>query len=403
MLRTAAETVAFHRDPLGVLKRLRAREGPVFTIDLAVLGPVVVVADPAAIGPLMAADPDRAHAGEARRRVLPFASDRSMFGADGEQHARTRRHIADAFAAPRIAGLRGDMARIAEEHAARWPRGRPFRLLPRVRTLIDAFFVRHVLGVRDEERARLAVLALRRMLQSPGNPPMPLPGPGNQTLERPVSALFAWRAGPLRAVLGQEIDARRARPEGDDVIGHLVRSAPEQDAAAMTDELLSVIMAAQEPPSVAVTRLLERAARGADIADEGVVRETLRLTPPALGVLRTLTEPMEVAGRQIPAGAVTMLPIPLLQRDPAAFPEPDAFRPERWADGAREDCFLPFGGGARRCVGEALAQAYFGAIAPVLAGTLALKPLSRAPERMVVRATTLVPQRSGLVTARARS
>jgi hypothetical protein len=46
---TLVETVAFHRDALGVLTRLRARHGPVFTLNLAVVGPVVVVADPSAV------------------------------------------------------------------------------------------------------------------------------------------------------------------------------------------------------------------------------------------------------------------------------------------------------------------------------------------------------------------
>jgi cytochrome P450 len=95
-----------------------------------------------------------------------------------------------------------------------------------------------------------------------------------------------------------------------------------------------------------------------------------------------------------------MLPIPLLHREPAAFPAPDEFRPARWSQGAaREHLFIPFGGGARRCVGEALAQAYFAAVASTIARAVALRPVSREPERMVVRATTLVPQRSGLVTA----
>src|SRR5215217_8763206 len=93
----AVQTVAFHRDPLGVLRRSRSRYGPVFTLRLAVVGPVVVVADAAMVEPLLAADPGGARAGEARRRVLPVASPSSVFGADGGQHRAARERIVAAF------------------------------------------------------------------------------------------------------------------------------------------------------------------------------------------------------------------------------------------------------------------------------------------------------------------
>jgi cytochrome P450 len=297
------------------------------------------------------------------------------------------------------------MALLAESHAARWPRGRPFRLLPRIRTLIDDIFVRHILAVADEERATALVLALRRMLLSGGNPPVPLPGPGNDTLERPAQVLFGRRSAPLRKLLGEAIDARRGHAgDGGDVIGTLLSQAPELPAAAMVDKLLAVLMAAQEPPSVAVTWLLDRHAREpeADPADDAFVRETLRLHPPALGILRKLTAPVDLGGHALPAGAWTALAIPLIHRDSAAFPDPDAFRPARWRDGAAEERrFVPFGGGTRRCIGAALAETYFAAVVPPIAASVRLRPVARRrPERMVVRATTLVPQRSALVIAR---
>jgi cytochrome P450 family 135 len=164
---------------------------------------------------------------------------------------------------------------------------------------------------------------------------------------------------------------------------------------------------------VALTRLLDRLARGGDALIEryagddaerdAIVRETLRLTPPAVGGLRRLAEPRAVAGHRLPAGVVTMVPIPLVHRDPRAFPEPDAFRPERWRDdgdgGAAAAAFLPFGDGARRCLGEHLAHAYFAAIVPAILRRVRLRALWPATERMVVRGTILVPHRSTPVAA----
>jgi cytochrome P450 family 135 len=175
------QTVAFHRDPLGVLRRSRSRYGPVFTLRLAVVGPVIVVADAAMLDRLLTVDPTSARAGEARRRVLPVASPSSVFGADGEQHRAARERILAAFTPEALSRHRAAMVSVTGQHIAGWPRGRPFRLLPRVRTLIDDIFVRHIVGVEEREHARALLLAIRRMLWTPGNPPLPIPGPGNET------------------------------------------------------------------------------------------------------------------------------------------------------------------------------------------------------------------------------
>ena len=128
--------------------------------------------------------------------------------------------------------------------------------------MIDEIFVRVVLGIHDPERARLLVLAVRRMLLSPGNPPLPLPGEGNDTLTGPSNALFAWRRAPVVKLLGEAVDARRRASFGaGDVIGALTRAAPSLETSEIVDELLPVIMAAQEPPSVALTWLLDRLGR----------------------------------------------------------------------------------------------------------------------------------------------
>jgi cytochrome P450 len=408
------QTVAFHRDPLGVLRRSRSRYGPVFTLRLAVVGPVVVAGDPAAARPLVTADPDSARAGEARRRMLPMASPRSAFGADGDRHRAARERIWPAFTAETVARHAAAMTGLAEEHVARWPRGRPFRLLPRVRTLIDEVFVRRIVGVEDRDRSRALVLAIRRMLWTPGNPPVPIPGPGNDTMTGPANILFAWRSAPVTKLLGDAIDRCRSGAgdaRGDTIIGALLRSAPDLSTPAMVDELLPVLMAGQEPPSVAVTRVLDRLAREPAVCDrflaaapeepyrDAVVREELRLHPPALAVLRRLTAPREVGGRLLEAGTTVAVPIPLVQRDPRAFAAPDEFRPQRWlGDAAPDRCFLPFGGGARRCIGEHLARAYLSAVVPAVIRRVALRPVGSRPERMVVRATTLVPHRGALVT-----
>jgi cytochrome P450 len=404
--------VAFHRDPLEFLRRQWKRFGDVFQIRLLTARPTFVVAEPQAVKDLLGADPERAHAGEGRRAVLPFAANRSVFGGDAEAHRAARARIAPAFAPEVINARRAAMVQIAERQAAGWPTGRPFRLLSRMRTLCDEIFVRLVLGVRDEQLAIYLTKAIGRMLRTPGNPPVTLPGKGDGLLGEVGNVLFEQRQAPVVAALSAAVEARRAEAtEEVDVLGCMVGDEAELTTEQIVDELMSLLMAAQEPPSIALTWLLDRLSRDRELAAtyleeprgpraDAIVRETLRLHPPASGSLRKLLAPMEVDGHELPAGGTVIAPASLVHRDPRGFRDPDRFEPERWlADITPSWPFFPFGGGARRCVGEPLALAEIETVVPAVLRKVTLSPLAEEPERMVQRATVLVPQRSLLVRA----
>jgi cytochrome P450 len=406
-----SQTVALHRDPLGYLRRQRSDFGDVFTLRLLTARPLFVVAAPVAVELLLDSDPARAHAGSARRAVLPFASPRSVFGGDGEQHQTARGRIAAAMSEQAMAHRRSRMAEIAARGASEWPQGRPVQLLSRVRTLCDEIFVRLVLGVRDEEIADDLIAAIGRMLRTPGNPPVTLPGKGDGLVGDVGQKLFERRQAPVVEQLSRAIEARRADPSEEvDVLGCMVSAAPALRTAEIVDELMSLLMAAQEPPSIALTWLLDRLARepelaarfradpGGELAD-AVVRETLRLQPPASGVLRRLRQPLEVGEWLLPSGATVLVPSTLVHRDPRTFSSPDEFEAERWrGDQAPDGPYFPFGGGARRCVGEPLAHAEIETVIPAILSAVGLHPLSTEPEPMVQRATVLVPKRSLLAT-----
>lgn len=399
-------TVRFGRDPLGVLTGCRRIYGEVFTLRLAFAGEAVVVVEPEAVAELLDADPERAGAGEARRAVLPVASARSVFGGDGEVHRRAHARLAAPFTAEAMAARETPMAALAERHIAAWPRRRPLQLLSRMRTLVDDVFVRLLLGVADGARAERLVDALGAMLRVPGNPPLPPPGEREGPLGAGVAALFERRRAPLRRELAAEIESRPAGGAGSgDVIDCLLGADPRPSLEEMLDEIETLLMAAQEPPSIALTWILDVLARRPGLAAgyleagpgsplrEAVLAESLRLRPPALAVLRRLREPLRVGKFELAAGTNTMVPLPLIHRDPRFFGQPEVFRPERWFGAAPPPVYLPFGGGARRCLGEALARAEAAAIVPAVLRALRLQPLWPRRERMVLRGTVLVPHR----------
>jgi cytochrome P450 family 135 len=161
-----AGTVAFHRDPLGFLRRCQRDFGDVFTIRLTTVGRVVVVCDPGAVQAMANRDPGPASAGQARRGVLPMASPLSIFGGDGAEHDAARERVAAAFAPRAIDRTSPAIGQLIVRHVAGWPRGRPTRLLPLMRRLADEIFVREVLGVNNARAGQLAQ-AIGRMLWTP--------------------------------------------------------------------------------------------------------------------------------------------------------------------------------------------------------------------------------------------
>jgi cytochrome P450 family 135 len=407
------QAVAYHRDPLGVLRRARARYGPVFTFRFPLKDPLVIVSAPEALSELLTSDPDRAHAGAARRLVLPQASPASPFGGDATAHETSRARMWPGFAPERISAIEPSIARLASNHAARWPIHRPFRLLEAMRRLCTDITVGLVLDVENPARRTALVSAIRRMLNVPGNPPLPLPGGHDGpdgAVGRAGDLLFGRRAAPVRDLLLQELRARRSKDEGrEDVLGAMLVSDPPIDDEAIVDQLLIVLMAAQEPPAIALTNVVYELAGRPTVAEQfltepgarrAIIAEVLRLRPSASAALRQLTEPMEIAGHVLSAGTVIACPSPLLHRDPIAFPDPDAFIPGRFNGGTPDGApYFPFGGGMRRCIGEALAEAEFRAVLPAVLERWRFRRVWPREERMVVRATVLVPHRSALVRA----
>jgi cytochrome P450 len=412
------QAVLFHRDPLGFVRRARARFGDVFTMRMALVhAPLVVFTDPRAIGQVVPADPSTAHTGEARRDILGIVPPPGILGADGDQHRTVRGRLAPFFTREALERHRDAMARIAERHVQDWPRGRPLQLFPRMRKITLEIFVRLLLGVRDEQRATALVGATRRMLRTGINPPLPPPGEGDGLLGVFGKALLNRRREPVDRLLTAEIEARRAggRPDASDVIGSLLRADPPLPADVVLDELVTLLMPAHESGPSGLTWVLDRLAREPDFADrfaeagdddprkDAFVRESLRLRPAVHSVVRRVIAPMEVIGQRLPPGVIATIPTVLVHRDPDAFPEPDAFRPDRFLSPSQADApDIPFGGGARRCLGEPLALTAIRSVLPVILRRVRLQPVSPEPERMVARGTAAVPHLGALAIASER-
>jgi len=312
------------------------------------------------------------------------------------------------------------MTRVAEEEVAAWPAGEPLSLSPRMQRLTLEIILRAVFGIREAERLdRLRVL-LTRMLEVTTKPSrfmvMALLGPDR------VEDLGVFRRvmAPVDELLLDEIRARRDDPavaERDDILSLLVQATHEDGSPMgdreLRDELLTLLVAGHETTATSLSWALERLLRhpaawdrlrdevaaGGEGYVDATVKETLRLRPVLPLVLRKLVEPMEIGGWQLPAGVSVAPCIYLVHRRPELYPEPHAFRPERFLGVAPGTyTWFPFGGGVRRCLGASFALFEMATLLKVVARRANLRAeRPERPERVRRRAIILSPESGAAV------
>jgi cytochrome P450 len=147
----------------------------------------------------------------------------------------------------------------------------------------------------------------------------------------------------------------------------------------------------------------ERAAVAAREDDEeylgALVKEVLRIRPPIpVAAGRVLTEPFAIGPHTIPAGTLVLIDAWGVHHDPELYPDPERFRPERFLAGAPEPyTWLPFGGGAHRCIGAALAELEIKVALATILRRVAIAPADRELAPPARRAVTMVPHGGGRI------
>ena len=415
--------VGFMVTPTRFLDACHARCGDWFTLRPARDRVLVVTADPAAVKQVFTGRPDLLHAGEGNVVLAPILGSGSTLLLDGAEHLRHRRLLLPPFHGERMRGYETLMAEVAERHVAAWPRRRRFAVLPSMQSITLEVIMRAVFGVDDRDRRELIGAPLRRLLDMVGSRRrvLLLALTAERTGPRSPWARFAAARDEADALLYDEIRARRADPDGasgDDIFS-LLLAARDEDGNALTDselrdELMTLLVAGHETTATALAWALECLVRRPSVLDrlideeragsgnylDAVIKETLRLRPVVPAVVRRLQAPMEIGGWQLPAGVHIAPSIYLLHRRPDLYPDPLAFRPERFLGpdppGTYE--WIPFGGGVRRCLGASFALFEMKVVLRTVLRSARLRstPRRRA-EGVTRRAITFAPSRGARI------
>jgi cytochrome P450 len=116
---------------------------------------------------------------------------------------------------------------------------------------------------------------------------------------------------------------------------------------------------------------------------ERVLTEAMRLYPPVYTMFRESVEPVELAGYELPAGSMVMLPQWGVHRDPRWYDDPEAFDPDRWLPERAAErprfAYFPFGGGSRSCIGRQFSLLEATLVLATIAGRYRLERIDEGP------------------------
>jgi cytochrome P450 len=383
----------------------------------------VVICDPQDIKQVFTADPAAFDVGMANTLLQPLLGKRSVTLLEEPEHIERRKLVLPRFHGEYLQHYSQIIGAIAREHVRGWPVGEPFALWPRMQEITLDVTMGVVFG--REERARLESLReqQRRFTRWLND-------------ERQLTGLALL--GPRW--LGARPSFRRMRAKvRDEAMAELHRRRAERQLGEENKDLLSVLMQARYddssplsdqdvadelvtllsdgPAATLITWAFERLLRhpsclaclqaethaGGHRYLEAVVKETLRLCPAVPLVLRRLRHPTDVGGYTLPAGVAVAPCIHLVHRRPDTYPRPLEFRPERFLDAPISAyAWIPFGGGARRCIAASLAQLEMTQVIQTVLSELELHPVDARSERATRSSIGFSPDQHGLVIATRR-
>jgi len=417
----AVNTALLVQRPLQSLLGWRERYGNAFTVPLLAFGTGVYVADPDAIRDMFTGDQSDLRAGEGNAPLGAVLGEKSVLILDGRDHLRQRRLLLPPFQGSAVQGFRTVIDDVANAEVDRWRAGDRFTMRDRMRALTFEVIVRAVFGVAEPERIERLRSALVAVLDTGVVFLLP------KWLQVDLGPRSPWGRVQRRlkiadALIYEEIARRRGEPDLDertDVLSLLLR-AQDEDGNPMTDlelrdELMTMLLAGHETTATGLAfafdllprnprvmaRLRDELDGGDDAYLDAVVTETLRIRPVIDAAARKLTKPRTIAGWDLPAGIRVYPAIAAVHHRPDLYPEPGEFRPERFLDRQAESySWLPFGGGIRRCIGAALAQAEMAEVIRAVVTRTEIEPTRAKPEPVVLRGITLVPRHGTPVVVR---
>ncbi len=419
----ALNTLALMARQRPYMERARRKYGPMYSIRVVGLGPLVIVSDPELVKQAFKADPKHLHAGT-QSPLRTILGRHSLLGIDEEEHMEQRKLLLPPFKGQRMQAYEELIAEIAAAEFDTWPDGQEITTADPFQRITLRAILRAVFGASGAHLTRLEELL----------PPWTDLGSRMATLvvaQKNLGPRSPWgRFLKLRAEIDRTLDALIAEAKADpaledraDVLAMMVQ-ATHTDGTPMTnpeirDQLVTMLAAGHETTAHTLSWAVERLTRHPDVlarlveevdAGEGkalrdaTIREVQRQRPVIAFAGRGVRQrPFELGGYRLPVGTRIGLAASLTHFDPELFPRPDVFDPDRFY-GKLPDTYswIPFGGGIRRCIGATFAHMEMDVVLRTLLERVELQPTSAPDEPWRFRGVAWTPGHGGKVVVHRR-
>ncbi|HZL49299.1 MAG TPA: cytochrome P450 [Solirubrobacteraceae bacterium] len=412
--------------PIAFMESCRRRFGDAFSVNfLGFERPMVMLSDPEAIRALYTAHEHGLPAGRSIA-LLPVMGPGSVLLLEGREHLARRKLMLPPFHGERMRSYEATVRAVTERELDSWPEDRPFALHPRMQAVTLEVILKAVFGVTDPARSELLRERLPLLLGETASPALQFRVLLSRRLGRgdPLADMREFTRG-IDELLLAEIAERRVDPEAgarEDILSLLV-AARFEDGTEMSDrevrdQLVTLLLAGHETTATALawtfdlllrhpaalTRLTSEVDAGEDTYLRAVISESLRLRPVVPLAGRRLASELNIDGLSLPVGTDVTPAIWLTHTRPDLYPEPYAFRPERFLEQSPTTYgWIPFGGGIRRCLGAAFAEMEMRVVLEAVLRRRALRSVGAHAERVTRRNVTFSPRQGTLVRSGPRS
>jgi cytochrome P450 len=407
------------------MQECREKYGDSFSVRfLGFERPMVMISDPAAIKALYMERENGLPPG--REIVLePILGAKSLLLQEGAEHLARRRLMLPPFHGERMRSYEAALDEIVGAEIDSWSLDREFPIHSRMQAVTLEVILRVVFGVSEGPRLERLRGMLANVLQETASPRAQLVGLATRRFGgRGPWAKFEGALREVDELLFAEIAEHRSKPDledRDDILSMLML-AEFEDGGTMSDtelrdQLMTLLLAGHETTATALAwtfdlllrhatalqRLRDSIEAGEDDYLRATISESLRLRPVIPLAGRRLAKELSADGLTLPAGTDVTPAIWLTHTRADIYPEPFAFKPERFLeDGPDTYAWIPFGGGIRRCIGASFAEFEMRIVLREVLSRCDLRKASPMPEKTGRRNITLSPRDGTPVVVTAR-
>jgi cytochrome P450 family 110 len=418
-------------DPVRYMESAVEQYPDIFTAEVVGFGDTqVFVNHPEAIQEILTNDRKKFAALGALNRILhPIIGNYSLFMLDGARHKRHRQMLMPPFHGERMLAYGKLICNLTEKIFSQLPLELPFSALTAMQEISLQVILQAVFGLDEGERSQQLKYLIPKFISEIFQSPLTSSFLFFSFLQKDLGAWSPWgrfvrQRQQIDELLYAEIAERRHRTDLHHIdILSLLMSARDEAGNPMTDqelrdELMLLMLAGHETTATAMTwglywihhlptvreKLLQELHSLGDSPDpkniftlpylDAVCNETLRIYPVVmLTAPRVVQDSVELLGHQLEPGTVVVGSIYLIHHREDLYPQSKHFKPERFLERQFSSYeFMPFGGGVRHCIGQALAQFEMKVILATILSGYQLALVDNQLEQPQRRGVTLAPK-----------